>query len=137
MIWINTRPGQQRQPLVFGLGRRNWSTAGTGSDMPYVVSTHLSFSGDEGLLVYTLDEDSNLNNGRHGSLCKNLRNGAWGSAIRLTDNDVADDSPKAVYVDGTGSSPAPGQQPGMEARPDGVIKRRSFRYLQKYEIAAG
>lgn len=71
------------------------------SGLPFVVGTHLSFSGDEGLLVYTLDEDSNLYTMEDTEVyVRTFRNGAWGNAVRLTNNDVSDDSPKAVYVDG-------------------------------------
>jgi methionine-rich copper-binding protein CopC len=117
----------------------DWSTAqALDSDMPYVVSTHLSFSGDEGLLVYTLDEDSNLETMEDTEVyARTFRNGAWGSAVRLTDNDVADDSPKAVYVDGhwvitwlQDSSLA------WKLGLDGVINTQELPgTVQKYEIA--
>ena len=116
-----------------------WSTAqALDSDLPYVVSTHLSFSGNEGLLVYTLDEDSNLETMEDTEIyAKTFRNGSWSNAVRLTNNELDDTNGKAVYVNGQWIITwIQGDRLAWKYGLDGVIHTQEQPgTVQKYELA--
>lgn len=79
-----------------------WSTPKEiGSELPTVVSSSIYMSGNESLLLYTLDMDNDQMTNDDQELFVRVYDGTnWGEKISITDNNVFDSNPKAVYSDG-------------------------------------
>lgn len=77
----------------------SWSNAAAiEGSMPFVVNADLSFRGNEGLLVYTLDHDNDLSTQEDQEIYARIyQDDSWGQAIPVTDNEVPDSNPKVVY----------------------------------------
>jgi hypothetical protein len=71
------------------------------NSLPTVIHSSLTMNGSEGLLLYTLDMDNDQSTQQDREVFARIYDGsAWEEEIRLTDNQVSDDSPKAVYSNG-------------------------------------
>lgn len=78
----------------------NWSTPEEiEGSLSAVRDSSLYMNGDKGLLLYTLDTDNDLSAQEDVELYARIYNGtSWGGKIRITDNEVSDSNPKAVYI---------------------------------------
>jgi len=66
--------------------------------LPTVINSSLTMHGDEGLLLYTLDMDSDQSTQEDREIFARVYDSSsWGDRIQLTDNQVSDSNPKAVY----------------------------------------
>lgn len=79
-----------------------WSTpAQIDGSLPTVLNSSLTVHDGKGLLLYTLDMDSDLSTLEDREIFARIYDGnLWGEPVRLTDNQVNDLSPKAVFVNG-------------------------------------
>lgn len=79
-----------------------WSSAEKiQGSLPTVVDSSLAMHGGQGLLLYTLDMDSNLSTSEDREVFSRIYDGSeWAAAIRLTDNKISDSNPEAVFVNG-------------------------------------
>lgn len=69
--------------------------------LPVVLDTNLSVSGEEGLLLYVLDMDSDLSTMEDREVFARIyKGGTWGEAVRLTNNQTNDSGPAAVHING-------------------------------------
>ena len=69
--------------------------------LPAVADSSLVMNGSEGLLFYTLDSDNDfLTTADQEVFAREYSDGLWGDAVQLTDNDICDANPKAVYING-------------------------------------
>nr|WP_312579337.1 immunoglobulin-like domain-containing protein [Sedimentibacter sp.] len=69
--------------------------------LPTVVDSNLSMHGEQGLLTYTLDMDNDmLTQDDREVYCIIYDGTAWGNAISLTNNNIEDSAPKAIYING-------------------------------------
>ncbi|MFA5527883.1 MAG: Ig-like domain-containing protein [Peptostreptococcales bacterium] len=69
--------------------------------LPVVLDSSLYVSGEEGLLLYVLDMDSDLSTQDDREVFAKIYNGGtWGEAVRLTDNQANDSGPRAVLING-------------------------------------
>lgn len=71
------------------------------TDGDSVVDTSLVMHGGEDLLLYTADTDGDLSTTDDRELfAVEYRDGSWGEAQQITDNEVEDSAPQAAFVDG-------------------------------------
>jgi hypothetical protein len=79
-----------------------WSEpAAIGSNNAAVLNMNLSMTGDQALLVYTLDHDNDLNTSEDQEVYARVYEGNdWGEPVKLSSNDTVDSAPKAVYMNG-------------------------------------
>ncbi len=94
---------QPRDQLFFSEWHNNVWTSPSAIEMEpaTVMDSSLAMAGEEGLLLYTLDMDNDVSTGEDREVFARLYDGQdWGSAIRLTVNELNDSSPKAVNVNG-------------------------------------
>jgi len=69
--------------------------------LPTVMSSSVYMNKNEGLLLYTLDMDNNQMTNEDQELFARIYDGStWGEEIQITDNNVSDSNPKAIYSDG-------------------------------------
>ncbi|QSX05872.1 Ig-like domain-containing protein [Sedimentibacter sp. zth1] len=68
------------------------------TSMPTVMNSSLTIHEKEGLLLYTIDMDNNLSTQNDREIFARIYNGSsWGEKICITNNQLQDSNPKAVY----------------------------------------
>ncbi len=71
------------------------------NSMPAVIDSTLAMHNGQGLLLYTLDMDNDLLTQHDSEVYYRIYDeNRWGEAVRLSDNNVYDSSPKAANVNG-------------------------------------
>ncbi len=69
--------------------------------MPSVLDSYLAVHENQGLLLYTLDMDSDMSTSKDREIFAVLFDGgSWGTPIRITNNDLNEINPKAAYING-------------------------------------
>lgn len=70
-------------------------------NMPTVIDSYVAMHEDETILLYTVDMDDDFSTTNDKEVFACTYNGSeWSEALQITDNNVMDKSPKAVYLNG-------------------------------------
>lgn len=95
-------PANSDRLFYSGWDGSTWSTpVEIAGSLPTVMNSSLAMHGEEGLLLYTLDMDNNQSTQDDRELFARIYDGSsWGEVQQITDNQVPDASPKAVYING-------------------------------------
>lgn len=105
-LGVNFGNGEETESLEKGdcLIYSSWDGSGwkepevIENKLPVVLNSFVEMNGDEGLLLYTLDMDNNYATESDREIFAKIFDGAsWGKAVRITDNQLSDSSPGAVF----------------------------------------
>jgi len=108
-LGVNFGNGEETESLEKGdcLIYSSWDGSGwkepevIEDNLPVVLNSFVEMNGDEGLLLYTLDMDNNqATESDREIFARTFDGGSWGEAVQITDNQLSDSGPGAVFCNG-------------------------------------